>query len=67
MPPTRLLVNTCTSLPDEPSDGSLLQKYRLEYIFEVVSLEDHKGSSLRKLCTIHNADLGEAHAKVMVP
>ena len=54
-----LLANSCLSPSDQPLDRSRLLKGILEYIFEVASREDTKGSNRRKLYAICNANLDD--------
>ena len=54
-----LLANSCLSPQDEPSDRSQLRKGVLEYIFEMASREDSRGSNRRKLYAICNANIDE--------
>ena len=56
---SHLLANSCLSPSDEPSDRRRLLKGVLEYLFEVASREDTKGSNRRKLYAICNANLDE--------
>ena len=54
-----LLANSCLSPQDEPLDRSQLRKGVLEYIFEVASHEDSRGSNRRKLYAICSVNIDE--------
>ena len=54
-----LLANSCLSPQDEPLGRNQLRKGVLEYIFEVASQEDSRGSNRRKLYAICNANIFE--------